>query len=111
MPCRMSAPETKLLVFLEGREVARHLLGEGVYTLGSSPDCSIQIEAPHVSWQHAQLTVVEDGSLWIEDLGSTNGTFLDSQLITAPTPVAANQSLEIGAATLLVQQRNISSEP
>jgi pSer/pThr/pTyr-binding forkhead associated (FHA) protein len=88
----MSVPQTEVLVFVEGREIARHILGPGVHTFGRSSECSIQIEAAHVSRQHARLTV------------SANGTFLDGKQIAATTPVVPNQSIQIGAATLLVQQ-------
>jgi pSer/pThr/pTyr-binding forkhead associated (FHA) protein len=100
----MFVPQTEVLVFVEGREIARHILGPGVHTFGRSSECSIQIEAAHVSRQHARLTVGADGSLLLEDLGSANGTFLDGQQITAPTPLAPNQSIQIGTATLLILQ-------
>src|SRR5438067_1651804 len=98
----MSVPQTEVLVFVDGREIARHILGPGAHTFGSSPECGIQIEAPHVSRQHARLTVGEDGALLLEDLGSTTGTFLDGQTVAAPVPITRNQTIQIGAAQILV---------
>lgn len=46
-------------------------------TLGRSPDNTIVIDDPMVSGRHARLLAVPDGRLELEDLGSTNGTFVD----------------------------------
>lgn len=49
-------------------------------TLGRALDCDIAIVTPHVSRQHAQLAV-EDGQLYAEDLGSSNGTIVNGKRI------------------------------
>jgi len=77
----MSAPQTEVLVFVDGREIARHVLACGAHTFGSSATCPVRVEAPLVSRQHARLIVSEDGSLLLEDLGSTNGTFVNRSRI------------------------------
>jgi len=102
----MSATQTEVLAFADGREIARHILGIGVHTFGSSDECGVQIEADLVAPRHSQLTVGEDGTVIVEDLGSANGTFVDGQRIAAPTPVAPNQIIQIGAAQLLLLQRS-----
>ncbi len=51
-------------------------------TLGRALDCDIAIVTPHVSRQHAQLAV-EDGQLYAEDLGSSNGTIVNGKRIEA----------------------------
>ena len=48
--------------------------------LGRSLDCDIAIVTPHVSRQHAQLSV-EGGQLFVEDLGSSNGTVINGKPI------------------------------
>ena len=103
----MSAPQTEVLVFVDGWEIARHILVSGAHTFGSSDECSFRIVADLVSPRHAQLTVGVDGTLLLEDLGSGNGMFLDGQRITAPTPVARNQTIQIGAAQILVLQHTV----
>jgi WD40 repeat protein/tRNA A-37 threonylcarbamoyl transferase component Bud32 len=100
----MALSVTEVLVFVDRREVARHPLGVGAHTFGSSAECSILIEAAHVSGHHARITVAEDDSLLLEDLGSTSGTFLDGFRISAPTPFDPEQSIQIGTANLLVRQ-------
>ncbi|WP_240500170.1 FHA domain-containing protein [Halioglobus japonicus] len=46
--------------------------------LGRSLDCDLAIVTPHVSRQHARLDEAEDG-LYIEDLGSSNGTVVNGK--------------------------------
>ena len=45
-----------------------------VYLIGRDPDADVVVDAPMVSWQHAQLLVTA-GQWLIQDAGSTNGTF------------------------------------
>ena len=53
----------------------------------------------YVSTNHARL--VPRGDSWVlEDLGSTNGTFLDRTKVTAPTPVPLGVPIRIGKTTL-----------
>jgi pSer/pThr/pTyr-binding forkhead associated (FHA) protein len=62
-------------------------LGNRVYSLkeqnvvGRSSDCDISLAAAHLSRRHAQLQVV-DGMLFVKDLDSANGTFLNGKRVT-----------------------------
>ena len=67
--------------FLSGPNAGKEVfLQKGLYILGRDPSCKIQIVAPGVSKKHAQLIVNENG-IRIEDLNSSNGTFLDGKQI------------------------------
>ncbi|QKW15461.1 FHA domain-containing protein [Verrucosispora sp. NA02020] len=47
------------------------------FTIGTAADCDVCIHTdPHVSPRHARVTVDTDGNLWVEDLGSMHGTWL-----------------------------------
>ncbi len=50
--------------------------------IGRHQQADIVLQAAHVSRRHAALLVKEDGSLWIQDLDSSNGTFVNDQQIT-----------------------------
>ena len=52
-----------------------------VTVIGRSSDCDISLAAAHLSRRHAQLQVV-DGLLFVKDLGSANGTFLNGKQVT-----------------------------
>ena len=71
-------------------------VGEGA-TLGRG-DVEIQLEDPFASSRHARLTR-QGGILVIEDLGSTNGTYLNDELLRGPRPLHAGDRLRIGDST------------
>jgi pSer/pThr/pTyr-binding forkhead associated (FHA) protein len=74
-------------------------LGDGPVTIGRAPDSTIVLSDDYVSTRHARL--VRRGSDWVlEDLGSTNGTYLDRQRLSAPTPVTVGVPIRIGKTVL-----------
>ena len=66
-------------------------------TLGRG-DVEIQLEDPFASSRHAQLTR-QGAILVIEDLGSTNGTYLNDELLRGPRPLHAGDRVRIGDST------------
>ena len=54
---------------------------------------------PNASSRHARI-FPQDGQWIVEDLGSTNGTYLDRQKVTRPTPVPAGVPVRIGKTVL-----------
>lgn len=63
-------------------------------TVGRHPDCTLQLNVDRISRLHARFDQV-DGELRVEDLGSTNGTFVNHQAIHGPTVVAAGDVLHL----------------
>jgi pSer/pThr/pTyr-binding forkhead associated (FHA) protein len=71
-------------------------------TIGRAEDSTIVINDDYVSSNHARL--VPNGAAWIlEDLGSTNGTVLDTAKVTSPTEVHAGSQIRIGRTVLELQ--------
>ena len=73
--------------------------------IGRSPECELHLDAPMVSAIHAELTALGDGRFKLVDLGSTNGTFVNSRenQITETT-VGADDILFLGSYRLPVSR-------
>ena len=74
------------------------LTGEPI-TIGRAPDSTLVLDDDFVSGRHARL-VPHDGWWSVEDLGSTNGTFLDRTKVTTPMPVHLGAKVRIGKTIL-----------
>lgn len=77
----------------------RITLGESIITIGRAEDSTLVITDDYASARHARL-VPRSGQWYIEDLGSTNGTYLDRTKVTGPTPVPLGVPIRIGRTTL-----------
>src|SRR5262245_42034243 len=62
----------------EGPLVLR--FGANPIVIGSAAECDLRLTHPTVSRRHAELTLLE-GEVWVRDLDSSNGTFLDSRRV------------------------------
>jgi two-component system, NtrC family, response regulator GlrR len=72
---------------------------EGKMLLGSSPHVRLRVHDAAVSRLHAELEVRADGEVWLRDLGSTNGTWVDGVYVQCAR-VTAGSKIRIGATTL-----------
>jgi len=70
-------------------------LGDQPVTLGRSQESTIVLDDDYVSGRHARF-YTQDGQWLVEDMGSTNGTYLDRTKVTAPTPVKIGVPVRIG---------------
>ncbi len=68
-------------------------------TLGRSNDATLVLNDDYASSRHARI-FPQDGQWIVEDLGSTNGTYLDRQKVTRPTPVPIGVPIRIGKTVL-----------
>jgi pSer/pThr/pTyr-binding forkhead associated (FHA) protein len=64
------------------------------WVIGSNADCDVVSDSPLVSSRHCRLAQTQDGYV-LTDLGSTNGTYVNGQRITAPTRIAAGDSVTL----------------
>ena len=68
-------------------------------TIGRADDSTLVLTDDYVSTRHARLVPRGDG--WVlEDLGSTNGTYLGRQRVTDPVPVAIGAQIRVGKTVL-----------
>jgi len=77
----------------------RITLGESPITIGRAEDSTLVITDDYASARHARL-VPRAGQWFVEDLGSTNGTYLDRAKVTGPTPVPLGVPIRIGRTSL-----------
>jgi pSer/pThr/pTyr-binding forkhead associated (FHA) protein len=74
-------------------------LADQPITIGRSDSSTLVISDDYVSTNHARL--VPQGNGWVlEDLGSTNGTFLGEARVSDPTPVPVGTAIKVGKTTL-----------
>jgi len=72
-------------------------------TIGRAPDSTVVIEDDYASSRHARVYPSE-GAWVVEDLGSTNGTWIDRTRITTPTVLPVGVPLRVGRTTLQLQR-------
>jgi hypothetical protein len=78
-------------------------LGEEV-TIGRAPGCSVPLaDDTYVSQLHARI-YIRDGKPFVEDLGSTNGTFLNRDRLSKTMPLRRGDKLQIGQTVLEIVQ-------
>lgn len=77
----------------------RLTLSEAPITIGRAEDSTLVITDDYASARHARL-VPRGGQWYLEDLGSTNGTYLDRTKVTGPTPVPLGVPIRIGRTAL-----------
>ncbi|MBI3647784.1 MAG: FHA domain-containing protein [Actinobacteria bacterium] len=67
--------------------------------LGRAPECEIRLDDTYVSQEHARI--FGKGERWyVEDLGSTNGTFVNDQRLAAPAQVEPGDRIRVGTTLL-----------
>jgi pSer/pThr/pTyr-binding forkhead associated (FHA) protein len=93
-------PDSLLLVVTAGSlEGTTLTLGQAPVLIGRAPECTLVIEDDYASSRHARL-FLRDGSWYVEDLGSTNGTFIGKTRLTAPTRIEIGVPVRIGRTVL-----------
>jgi pSer/pThr/pTyr-binding forkhead associated (FHA) protein len=70
--------------------------------IGRSPTCNYSIRNETVSSMHARLSY-HHNQWWIEDLRSTNGTFLNDERISTPAVVMSGDDLRCGQVNIRIQ--------
>jgi pSer/pThr/pTyr-binding forkhead associated (FHA) protein len=66
------------------------------WLIGREADCDLIIPHPEVSGRHCRLLRTADGRFWVEDLGSTNGTFARGQRIASTVEVEPGELVLLG---------------
>lgn len=93
------ARATTLVVTAGSMAGTRLRLSAGPILIGRAEDSTLVLDDDFASTRHARL--VQQGDGWaLEDLGSTNGTYLDRTKVTATTPVPVGVPIRIGRSVM-----------
>jgi pSer/pThr/pTyr-binding forkhead associated (FHA) protein len=78
-------------------------LGTSAVLLGRAPSCTLVLDDDYSSSRHARI-YPQGGQWFVEDLGSTNGTFVADQRVEAPTPLPTGTPVRVGQSVLELQR-------
>ena len=102
-PARPPAAESTRLKVVEpaGRRGAAYDLGDEL-TVGRASGCQVALpDDSYASQLHARI-FRRDGRYWLEDLGSTNGTYLNAKPVTSPVALRRGDRVQVGRTVLEV---------
>jgi hypothetical protein len=85
---------------LRGRSLP---LGTSAAILGRSPTSTLVIDDDYASNRHARI-FPQRGGWWVEDLGSTNGTYVDGKRIEEPVELTPGREVRIGQTVIELQR-------
>lgn len=83
-----------------GEETRKQSFRKPVITIGRNMDLDVFLDNSTVSSEHARITLIK-GQWWIEDENSTNGTFLNGQLIDQPSVLIDSDEISVGDQKIL----------
>ncbi|AZI56943.1 FHA domain-containing protein [Nakamurella antarctica] len=90
-----SGPPRQLVVTAGHLAGTRIALSQNPILIGRADDSTLVLDDDFASTRHARLTL-QGQSYWLEDLGSTNGTYVDRTRVSTPVPIPALTPIRIG---------------
>lgn len=99
---RRRARPTALTV-VEGPQLGLHLPLGASLLIGRTPEADLVLDDDYLSSEHATITTDANGDVWLDDLGSTNGTYVNEQRIADRTPLSTADTLRIGRSVMKLE--------
>ena len=99
---------TNLIIFSKKGHRKDVPLKSGVSIIGRRPDCDIRIPLLFVSRKHCRI-IRQENKVVVQDLGSANGTFVNSERIMEAV-VQAGDILSIGSISFTIQVNGLPKE-
>jgi len=97
-------PPRAVLALLKGRrQWAQRVITNRIVQIGRGGFCDILLSDPLVSEKHARV-VYSNGSFWIEDLGSRNGTYVNGRRIERRSVLRDGYLVRVGTSMLRFEQ-------
>lgn len=97
------------LAFLTGPHASTVRGLDSTLTILGREEGDVVINDPEMSRRHARIEIHPDGTAWLSDLESTNGTFMEGTLIGGPTQLEDRQEFSCGRSTFMLLIRTIDS--
>jgi ABC-type multidrug transport system ATPase subunit/pSer/pThr/pTyr-binding forkhead associated (FHA) protein len=79
------------------------------WVIGADPGCDVVVDRPTVSRRHCRLTEIPNGYL-LEDLGSSNGTFVNGGRVTGPEKVSLEDQVTLGLAVRMPWPQSVATD-
>lgn len=98
-PAQRGKPPSSVVVHApDGKKIGSFQLSDAV-SIGRNERSTITLDDSYVSQSHARL-YARDGAWFVEDLGSTNGTFVNDQKLAAPAMLQPGDKVRVGQTLL-----------
>ncbi len=97
----LAARTPAILLSSEDGSIA-HRFTKPEVSIGRDPACDCPLEDKTVSTQHARL-IYRQNQWWLEDLRSTNGTFLNQEQVSSPIVITTGDQLRCGHVVLNIE--------
>lgn len=91
------------LTIVEGPQLGLHLPLGASLLIGRTPEADLVLDDDYLSNEHATITTDANGDVWLDDLGSTNGTYVNEQRIGSRTPLTTADTLRIGRSVMKLE--------
>jgi len=88
-----------------GKEIKHHFFQASV-TIGRDPNCDFPIVDESISAHHARISY-HHSQWWLEDLNSTNGTFIGKSKVTVPTVLISTDQFKCGNSLFTIEMEMI----
>jgi pSer/pThr/pTyr-binding forkhead associated (FHA) protein len=85
----------------EARALTFRILAGAIKTIGRATRADFIVDRTLVSRLHCRLTATPSGQLEVEDLNSTNGTFVNGRRVLKRTPLSDGDHLRVGRVELV----------
>ena len=93
----------RLVLSLDSQVMAEYNMNKERYTIGRLPDNDIRIDNPAVSGHHSLIINILNDS-FLEDLNSTNGTYVNGRRVSGVAPVGFGDELQIGEVRMRLER-------
>lgn len=99
---KRQAPVPTLVIVEPAPAAGQRFAVSGTLSIGRAAGCEITLDDTFISQVHARVSRGQSGVV-VEDLGSTNGTYLNRKKVTAPVVVQSGDVIQVGSTVLELQ--------